>query len=130
MLLTATSSYPHSYSNVAAARRERKQSTWTPALGLLPLVVQVAANVLWISARSSRILVDARTFLPFCCFWGLAFAYNVGVLIVSHVTKAPFPYWNAALVWSVLGALDANLPKSVLEIRFCSSSSEMLVSQR
>ncbi|SJX61118.1 related to EPT1-sn-1,2-diacylglycerol ethanolamine-and cholinephosphotransferase [Sporisorium reilianum f. sp. reilianum] len=97
-----------SYSNVVAARRARNQSALTPLLGLTPLVVQITANCAWLRANRAFILADPRALLPFLAFWGLSFAYNVGLLIVAHVTKAPFPYWNAAIVWSVLLALDAN----------------------
>ena len=80
-------------------------------MGLLPLVIQLSANVFWMHGQNARITADGKAFLPFCCFWGLSFAYNVGLLIVAHVTKAPFPYWNVALIWSVLGAVDANLAR-------------------
>lgn len=45
-------------------------------------------------------------------YYGLSFAYLVGLLIVSHILKSPelFPYWNLLLIWSVLGMVDANLP--------------------
>ncbi|ETS61097.1 hypothetical protein PaG_05042 [Moesziomyces aphidis] len=98
-----------SYGNVVQARKARKQSTLTPLLGLAPLLLQIGANIAWIRANSAYILVDPRALLPFLAFWGISFAYNVGLLIVAHVTKAPFPYWNIAIVWSVLGAIDANL---------------------
>ncbi|GAC72725.1 sn-1,2-diacylglycerol ethanolamine- and cholinephosphotranferases [Moesziomyces antarcticus T-34] len=98
-----------SYGNVVQARKTRKQSTLTPLLGLAPLLLQIGANIAWIRANSAYILVDPRALLPFLAFWGISFAYNVGLLIVAHVTKAPFPYWNIAIVWSVLGAIDANL---------------------
>ena len=31
-------------------------------------------------------------------------------MILAHVTKQPFPWWDAMWVWSVVGAVDANLP--------------------
>ncbi|KAJ9477679.1 Choline/ethanolaminephosphotransferase 1 [Pseudozyma hubeiensis] len=105
-----------SYSNVIAARRSRKQSALTPLLGLTPLVLQIAANIYWIRANRNFILADSRALLPFLAYWGITFAYNVGLLIVAHVTKAPFPYWNAGIVWSVLMAVDANLPTSYVQV--------------
>lgn len=104
-----------SYGNVVQARKARKQSTLTPLLGLAPLLLQIGANIAWIRANSAYILVDPRALLPFLAFWGISFAYNVGLLIVAHVTKAPFPYWNIAIVWSVLGAIDANLTMPVVQ---------------
>lgn len=104
-----------SYSNVIAARRERKQSALTPLFGLVPLVLQITANCYWIIANRAFILSEPRALLPFLAFWGITFAYNVGLLIVAHVSKAPFPYWNVAIVWSVVCAIDANLPTSYIQ---------------
>jgi ethanolaminephosphotransferase len=32
----------------------------------------------------------------------------VSQLILAHVTKSPFPYWNGMMIYSLFGALDAN----------------------
>ncbi|KAL9935023.1 hypothetical protein V8E36_006099 [Tilletia maclaganii] len=114
-----------SYSNVLAAiAKKRKAAGKTssqsalslkPLLGLIPLVVQVAGNTIWATAQKQQIMVDGHAFIPFLSYWGIAFAYNVGLLIVAHVTKAPFPYWNAAAVWSVIGAIDASLPSPLIQ---------------
>ncbi|KAE8209910.1 hypothetical protein CF327_g6157 [Tilletia walkeri] len=116
-----------SYSNVLAAIAKKRQaagksaasastgSSLKPLLGLLPLLVQVAGNTVWVTAQKQQIMVDGHAFIPFLSYWGIAFAYNVGLLIVAHVTKAPFPYWNAAAVWSVIGAIDASLPSPLLQ---------------
>ncbi len=79
-----------SYGNVVAARKSRNQSVFTPLFGLLPLVLQIGANIAWIAANRAFILAEPRAFLPFLSYWGLTFAYNVGLLITAHVTKAPF----------------------------------------
>ncbi|SPO22649.1 related to EPT1 - sn-1,2-diacylglycerol ethanolamine- and cholinephosphotransferase [Ustilago trichophora] len=104
-----------SYSNVVAARKSRNQSPITPLFGLVPLIAQIGANLYWITANRTFILSDSRALLPFLAYWGITFAYNVGLLIVAHVTKAPFPYWNIAIVWSVVLAIDANLPSSYIQ---------------
>ncbi|KAN0061425.1 hypothetical protein ACQY0O_006272 [Thecaphora frezii] len=104
-----------SYSNVIAARRARKESVLSPLSGLFPLVLQVGANTVWMLSNKSLILADMHAFLPFICYWGVTFAYNVGLLIVAHVSKAPFPYWNIAIIWSVVGAVDAYLPRSIIQ---------------
>lgn len=104
-----------SYGNVVAARKSRNQSTLTPLLGLVPLVAQIAANSWWIAANRAFILADPRAFLPFLAYWGITFAYNVGLLIVAHVSKAPFPYLNLSILWSVVLAVDANLPTSYIQ---------------
>ncbi len=91
-----------SYSNVIAARRSRKPVDLTPLLGLTPLVAQITANVLWIRANRSFILADPRALLPFLAYWGITFAYNVGLLITPTSPRPPFPYWTSA---SLVGAL-------------------------
>jgi ethanolaminephosphotransferase len=35
-------------------------------------------------------------------------ACQVSQLILAHVTKSPFPYWNGMMIYSLFGALDAN----------------------
>jgi ethanolaminephosphotransferase len=37
-----------------------------------------------------------------------SFSYQVSQLILAHVTKSPFPFWNGMMVYSLFGALDAN----------------------
>ncbi len=37
-----------------------------------------------------------------------SFSYQVSQLILAHVTKAPFPFWNGMMVYSLFGAIDAN----------------------
>lgn len=37
-----------------------------------------------------------------------SFSYQVSQLILAHVTKSPFPYWNGMMVYSLFGAIDAN----------------------
>jgi ethanolaminephosphotransferase len=100
-----------SYGNVRHARRSRGQSAVTPLLGLLPLVLQQVTMTVWALGNDGQILRDGATFVAFCCAWGIAFAYSVGLLIVAHVTKAPFPYWNGATLYALLGAIDAWLSK-------------------
>lgn len=49
--------------------------------------------------------------IPFLLFWGLSFAHHVGLLILAHLTKSPFPgiIKHPLLILSVIGSLDANL---------------------
>lgn len=44
-------------------------------------------------------------------YYGLSFAYLVGLLIVSHILKAPevFPHWNVLLCWSFIGFADSHI---------------------
>ncbi|KAK0565245.1 hypothetical protein OC861_003857 [Tilletia horrida] len=116
-----------SYTNVLAAVTKKRKEVGKsvsktsaavsikPLFGLIPLVVQLVGNTVWATARNQQVMVDGHAFIPFLSYWGIAFAYNVGLLIVAHVTKAPFPYWNAAAVWSVLGAIDASLATPIIQ---------------
>ena len=42
---------------------------------------------------------------------GFCFAYQVGLLITAHVSKGPFPYHHVLLLYTAIGAIDANLPR-------------------
>lgn len=77
--------------------------------------MSVALEVAWLSAPAfddSRILHSAL-FVPFLCAWGLQFAHQVSRVILAHVTRQPFPWWDAMWVWSIVGAVDANLPRLI-----------------
>jgi ethanolaminephosphotransferase len=105
-----------SYSNVAKARRSRKESAFTPLAGLFPLIVLLASLAFWSGGNSAQILADGQSFVALYLAFGLMFAYSVGLLIVAHVTKAPFPYFkNVALFWAIMGAWDANLQEPVIQ---------------
>jgi len=56
-----------------------------------------------------EIIRSSSAFVPFLGFWGLGFAYQVGRMILAHVTKQPFPLWNGMMAWTAVGMLDANL---------------------
>ena len=105
------SSVPSCY-NVCKSRRATGQNLYSPLLVLLPFPVSVAIEIFWLSAPSyneSRILHSAL-FVPFLCSWGLQFAHQVSRIILAHVTKQPFPWWDSMWIWSIVGAVDANLP--------------------
>ncbi|PWN93401.1 Choline/ethanolaminephosphotransferase [Acaromyces ingoldii] len=96
-----------SYSNVVKARRANKRDPISPLLGLAPLVILLVCLWTWSTARGAAVLRDGQAYVALVCAFGLMFAYTVGLLIVAHVTKAPFPYFNVALGWAILGALDS-----------------------
>lgn len=97
-----------SYKNVYKATVKKGESVLTPLLGLLPFIFQATSMVAWLDASP---YIRTKHLLPFAVFWGLAFAYQVGLLITAHVSKGPFPFVNILTLWSALGALDANLPR-------------------
>jgi ethanolaminephosphotransferase len=97
-----------SYRNVIKARRARNESTLTPLLGLLPFALHV---VLQVSYLHGAPFILRHHLVAFSVGWGLSFAYHVGLLIVAHVTKSPFPTHHILMVFSFLGALDVNAPQ-------------------
>lgn len=104
-----------SYSNVARARRARNESAITPVTGLAPLAILLSCLWLWMTAGNARVMADKHAFIALFSAFGLLFAYSVGLLIVAHVTKAPFPYVNVAIAVAVLGTVDASLPQPFVQ---------------
>ncbi|KAJ3483154.1 hypothetical protein NLI96_g6509 [Meripilus lineatus] len=101
-----------SYINVYKAKRDSGENRFKPLLLLLPLPISVAIEVFWLRSPSfSRsFIINSPLFVPFLCAWGLQFAHQVSRIILAHVTKQPFPWWDAMWVWSIIGAVDANMP--------------------
>lgn len=102
----------HSYINVFQAKLSNNQSPWRPLIHLLPLPITVAFQLWWLSAPAynDSMIINSALFVPFLCAWGLQAAHQVGRMILAHVTKQPFPMFHGLYLWSLLGALDANLP--------------------
>jgi ethanolaminephosphotransferase len=95
---------------VIITRRKANKPVLPPLLGLLPFFTHSLILVAWLHAETFggvSIVHDARL-LPFLGYWGMSFAYQVGQLILAHVTKSDFPYWNGMMVFSAFGAIDAN----------------------
>jgi len=101
-----------SYTNVFKARRASRESVVKPLLYLLPFPASVLLQVAWLNQPSLRNsdIINSPTFVPFLCAWGLQFAHVVGRMIIAHVTSQPFPVWDPMYIWSIIGAIDANLP--------------------
>jgi len=100
----------NSYVNVLAARRKSGKQLLTPLLGYLPFMTHTLILVLWLQAgvRGGQEMIQSSRLLPFIGYWGMSFSYQVSQLILAHVTKSPFPYWNGMMVYSTFGMLDAN----------------------
>ncbi|KAI0029498.1 choline ethanolaminephosphotransferase [Vararia minispora EC-137] len=101
-----------SYWNVYQSCRAKDTSTLKPLLYLLPFPVSAALQVLWMNnpSLSDSHILKSRVFVPFLCSWGLQFAHQVGRMILAHVTGQPFPWWDSMWLWSIVAAIDANLP--------------------
>ncbi|KAF8553808.1 Choline/ethanolaminephosphotransferase, partial [Imleria badia] len=102
-----------SYQNVYKAMRATGRSHLKPLLFILPFILSAVLQVLWLlypSIHHSNI-IHSSLFLPAICAWGLQFAHHLGRVILSHVTKAPFPWWNSMWIWNAISVLDAHLPE-------------------
>lgn len=77
--------------------------------------MSVALQGFWLSHPSidESAIIYSDVLVPFLCAWGLQFAHQVGRMILAHVTKTDFPYWDSLWIWSLIGAVDANLPKLI-----------------
>ncbi|KAG7100139.1 hypothetical protein E1B28_001919 [Marasmius oreades] len=105
----------NSYHNVRVAVRKSGKSVYPPLLGLLPFLFSAAIQIAWLShpELDHSAIIYSPLFIPFLCAWGLQFAHTVGRMILAHVTSMPFPLWNWIWIWSIIGALDVNLPRLI-----------------
>ncbi|KAF8553803.1 Choline/ethanolaminephosphotransferase [Imleria badia] len=102
-----------SYRNVYKAMRATGRSHLRPLVFILPFVLSAVLQVLWLlhpSIHHSNI-VHSSLFLPVMGAWGLQFAHHAARVILSRVTKTPFPWWNSMWIWNAIAVLDAHLPK-------------------
>jgi len=101
-----------SYLNVRRATLAKGVSTIRPLLHLLPFLFTALIQIAWLShpQYNNSYIIDSAAFVPFLCAWGLQFAHMVGRVIMAHVTSTPFPAWDWLWMWSIAGAVDANLP--------------------
>ena len=103
-ILTSTSNVYHSL----PASTRTYSSIYKPLTRLFPYAVHTIAMISWLAAQEE--ILHTTLLIPFFIFWGITFAHHVGLLILSHLTKAPFPslYKHPLLLLSILGSLDAN----------------------
>ena len=101
-----------SYINVLRTKLSNKEAPLHPLLHLLPFPVTVGLQLFWLSAPTyteSRI-INSGLLVPFLLAWGLQAAHLVSRIILAHVTKQSFPLFDSLFLWSVIGAVDANMP--------------------
>lgn len=82
-----------------------KQDIISPLFGLYPFIIHAGCNVAWLYFAPG--IMGSGHLVAFSLYWGLAFAYQVGLLITAYTTKQSFPYFNMMMVISALGAADA-----------------------
>lgn len=90
--------------NVVRARKARGQDIFTPLLGLMPLFFYTVLNIIHLSAVPEILRHHLIAFTLTC---GFTFAYHVGLLIVAHVTKAPFPMFHVLMIYPILSVIDS-----------------------
>jgi ethanolaminephosphotransferase len=93
--------------NVQNARRARGQRARKALLGLVPFFVQWFLITIYLALNP---LVLHQHLVPFVFFVGLINAYSVGQMIVAHLTKSRFPYFNVLTIPLFLGVMDSMGP--------------------
>lgn len=93
--------------NVASLSLQKGKSPLSAISGLLPFLASSGLAYLWIEASPS---IFSTCLVPFTIFFGFGVAYNVGLIILAHLIKAPFPFFNRIYVPLLIGALNANMP--------------------
>jgi ethanolaminephosphotransferase len=79
--------------NVILESTKKKTSGIVAITGLLPFVFSCLLIYLW-AVSSTPQLVD-NAMLPLSLYITFSFGHMVGQIILAHVLKGPFPYWNA-----------------------------------
>lgn len=94
----------NSSQNVIRARRSKGLAIFPALAGLVPFFITWLTIPIWCYLRPE---ILKEHILPFIFFIGVSFAYQVGLVIVAHLTKSPYPYFNILLLPIFAGALDA-----------------------
>ena len=94
-----------------AAKRARtingQNNGHNPLLGLLPFFVAWALIPCYLALNP---IILRHHLVPFTFFVGLINAYSVGQMIVAHLTKSAFPYYNVLILPLLWGDIDSAGP--------------------
>jgi ethanolaminephosphotransferase len=90
--------------NVMRVRRERGQDPYRPLTGLIPLATTWTLVPAYLYLQP---VILKNHLIPFILYAGLINAYSVGQIIVAHLVKADFPYYNVLLVPLTFGVIDS-----------------------
>ncbi|RUS20467.1 choline ethanolaminephosphotransferase [Endogone sp. FLAS-F59071] len=93
--------------NVYRAALANKRPIFPALSGLIPFFSSSAIAYLWLISSPS---IVTKHLIPFALYIGCSFGYQVGLIILAHVTKAPFPFMNLMMVPLIVGCVNANLP--------------------
>jgi len=77
--------------NVVNYSKGHNESLLKKSVGILPHLFICAFVMLW--TKSSSTLIE-NNLIPFFLFIGFCFGHQVGLIILNHVAKKSFPYWN------------------------------------
>jgi len=77
--------------NVVNYTKDHNESLAKKAVGIIPHFFICAFVMLW--SKSSSTLIE-NNLIPFYLFIGFCFGHQVGLIVLNHVAKKPFPYWN------------------------------------
>jgi len=89
--------------NVINARRKSNQPIAPALLGLSPFFVVSAVAYTFLTHHEE---IVHQHLLPTMLYLGIVFAYTVGTIIIGHVAKKDFPYWNILFLPLFLGLAD------------------------
>lgn len=90
--------------NVFHARRSRGQRTRIALLGLIPFFLAWALIPAYLYFQP---IILYHHLIPFVFFVGLINAYSVGQIIVAHLTKSRFPFYNVLVLPLLFSVLDS-----------------------
>ena len=63
-------------------------------VGLFPFIFMVGGCYTWLRLWPEVVHEHLNLFIPLV---GLLFGHQVGLMIISHVAKLDFPYWNSSV---------------------------------
>lgn len=101
-LLMVVFNLVYSSINVYNYTKNTNEGLGKKLLGLLPQVFLTGIILLW--TKSSTTLVQYNL-IPFFLFIGFGFGHQVGLIILNHVSKRSFPYWNRMYTLIVSAAM-------------------------
>ncbi|KAF8456207.1 CDP-alcohol phosphatidyltransferase-domain-containing protein [Terfezia claveryi] len=95
--------------NVIAARRRDSLPVLPVFLEWIPMITFTASCCAWLFSPYSTLLVENHLIL-FCLTTSFVFGRMTTKIILSHLTRQPFPYWTMMLVPLIVGAALVNGP--------------------
>jgi ethanolaminephosphotransferase len=90
--------------NVMAARRARKEPPIPALYGLAPFFLTWTVMPLYLYLQP---VILRQHLVPFVFYVGIVNAYSVGQMIVTHLTKSPFPMTNVLVLPLIVGVIDS-----------------------